>query len=76
MAHVDPFLWNLPFIGADVISKVIIVIVLAFWAKYSPKGSYCWPITSFPLFTLTNPLVVGVPLMKAMYGLMAIVLDS
>ncbi|EXC29925.1 Putative auxin efflux carrier component 8 [Morus notabilis] len=71
-AHVDPFLWNLPFIGADVISKVIIVIVLAFWAKCSPKGSYCWSITSFSLCTLTNSLVVGVPLMKAMYGPMAV----
>lgn len=71
-AHVDPFLWNLPFIGADVISKVIIFIGLAFWAKCSPKGSYCWSITSFSLCTLTNSLVVGVPIIKAMYGSMAV----
>ncbi|KAL5834387.1 hypothetical protein ACOSQ4_013884 [Xanthoceras sorbifolium] len=67
-AHVDPFQMNYPFIAADVISKVIIVVVLAFWAKCTSKGSYCWSITSFSLCTLTNSLVVGVPLIKAMYG--------
>lgn len=67
-AHVDPFKMNYLFIGADAISKVIIVAVLAFWAKFSSKGSYCWSITSFSLSTLTNSLVVGVPLIKAMYG--------
>ncbi|CAK9180623.1 unnamed protein product [Ilex paraguariensis] len=67
-AHVDPFKMNFLFIGADGISKVIIVAVLAFWAKFSSKGSYCWSITSFSLSTLTNSLVVGVPLIKAMYG--------
>ncbi|KAF3452447.1 hypothetical protein FNV43_RR02880 [Rhamnella rubrinervis] len=71
-AHVDPFEWNYLFIGADVISKVIIVVVLALWAKCSSKGSYCWSITSFSLSTLTNSLVVGVPLMKAMYGQMGV----
>lgn len=70
-AHVDPFNMNYPFMAADVISKVIIVLVLACWAKWSSKGSYCWSITSFSLSTLTNSLVVGVPLLKAMYGVMA-----
>ncbi|KAF9670418.1 hypothetical protein SADUNF_Sadunf13G0066200 [Salix dunnii] len=67
-AHVDPFKMNYLFIGADAVSKVIIVVVLAFWAKWSGKGSYCWSITSFSLCTLTNSLVVGVPILKAMYG--------
>ncbi|XP_056160042.1 auxin efflux carrier component 5-like isoform X2 [Syzygium oleosum] len=71
-AHVDPFKWNYMFIAADVVSKVIIVVVLAFWAKCSTKGSYCWSITSFSLCTLTNSLVVGVPLLKAMYGSMGV----
>ncbi|OWM86133.1 hypothetical protein CDL15_Pgr010957 [Punica granatum] len=71
-SHVDPFEWNFMFIGADVISKVIIVAVLAFWAKFSTKGSYGWSITSFSLCTLTNSLVVGVPLIKAMYGQMGV----
>ncbi|XP_022719862.1 auxin efflux carrier component 5-like [Durio zibethinus] len=67
-SHIDPFEMNYQFIGADTISKLVIVVVLAFWAKCSSKGSYCWSVTSFSLSTLTNGLVVGVPLMKAMYG--------
>ncbi|KAI3798304.1 hypothetical protein L1987_33575 [Smallanthus sonchifolius] len=59
---------NYRFIGADAISKVIIVVVLAFLARFSSKGSYSWSITSFSLSTLTNSLVVGVPLVRAMYG--------
>ncbi|GFS46028.1 auxin efflux carrier family protein [Actinidia rufa] len=34
-AHIDPFEMNYLFINADAISKVIIVLVLAFWAKCS-----------------------------------------
>ncbi|XP_041020000.1 auxin efflux carrier component 5 [Juglans microcarpa x Juglans regia] len=71
-AHADPFEWNFLFIGADAVSKLIIVVVLAFWAKCTSKGSYRWSITSFSLCTLTNSLVVGVPLMKAMYGQLAV----
>ncbi|GMP21805.1 hypothetical protein CsSME_00000084 [Camellia sinensis var. sinensis] len=71
-AHVDPFKMNNKFISADAISKVIIVVVFAFWAKGSSKGSRCWSITSFSLSTLTNSLVVGVPLLKAMYGQIAV----
>lgn len=67
-AHIDPFDMNYRFIAADAISKVIIVLVLVAWAKCSSKGSYCWSITNFSLSTLTNTLVVGVPLLKAMYG--------
>ncbi|KAG1363468.1 Auxin efflux carrier component 5 [Cocos nucifera] len=66
--HIDPFAMNYRVIAADAISKLIIVLVLAAWAKYSSKGSYCWSITSFSLCTLTNSLVVGAPLLNEMYG--------
>ncbi|KAE9592199.1 hypothetical protein Lal_00046427 [Lupinus albus] len=71
-AHIDPFKMNFMFIAADTISKFIIVVVLALWAKWCSKGSYCWSITSFSLCTLTNALVVGVPMLKAMYGSFAV----
>ncbi|XP_059433336.1 auxin efflux carrier component 5-like [Corylus avellana] len=71
-ARADPFKWNYLFIAADAVSKVIIVVVLGFWAKCSSKGSYSWSITSFSLCTLTNSLIVGLPLMKAMYGQLAV----
>ncbi|KAK7374364.1 hypothetical protein VNO80_07794 [Phaseolus coccineus] len=66
-AHIDPFKMNFSFIAADTISKFIILVVLALWAKCT-KGSFCWSITSFSLCTLTNALVVGVPMVKPMYG--------
>ncbi|KAK9692200.1 hypothetical protein RND81_09G248000 [Saponaria officinalis] len=67
-AHSDPFKWDYKFLAADAISKFIIVAVLAIWVKFTSKGSYNWFITSFSLTTLTNSLVVGVPLLGAMYG--------
>ncbi|KAL9248268.1 hypothetical protein vseg_021610 [Gypsophila vaccaria] len=67
-AHSDPFKWDYKFLAADAISKVIIVAILALWARFTSKGSYSWFITSFSLTTLTNSLVVGVPLLGAMYG--------
>ncbi|KAJ0972597.1 hypothetical protein J5N97_020556 [Dioscorea zingiberensis] len=66
--HADPFAFNYRFIAADVISKVVIVSTLFAWAKCSSKGSFAWSITTFSLSTLTNSLVVGVPLLNAMYG--------
>lgn len=71
-AHSNPFEWNYKFLAADAMSKVIIVAVLALWVTCSSKGSYCWSITSFSLSTLTNSLVVGVPLLGAMYGPMGV----
>ncbi|XP_004492828.1 auxin efflux carrier component 5 isoform X2 [Cicer arietinum] len=71
-ANIDPFKMNFLFIGADTLSKLIIVAVLALWAKCSRKGSYCWSITSFSLCTLTNSLVVGIPMVKPMYGPMGV----
>ncbi|WOL17952.1 auxin efflux carrier component 5-like [Canna indica] len=66
--HTDPFAMNYRVIAADAIARLIIILLLAAWPKCSRKGSYCWSITSFSLSTLTNSLVVGVPLANAMYG--------
>ncbi|CAK9174357.1 unnamed protein product [Ilex paraguariensis] len=67
-AHVNPFQMNYHFIAADTISKFLVLLVLALWANCSGHGAYSWSITSFSLSALNNTLVVGVPLMKAMYG--------
>ncbi|XP_072973561.1 auxin efflux carrier component 5-like [Typha angustifolia] len=66
--HTDPFAMNYRFLLADAVAKIVVVIILAIWVKYSSKGSYSWSITMFSLSTLTNTLVVGVPLVSAMYG--------
>ncbi|KAK3166339.1 hypothetical protein QOZ80_1AG0044550 [Eleusine coracana subsp. coracana] len=68
--HTDPFQVNYRAVAADVISKVVIVAVIAVWARFLSKGgcAVSWSITSFSLSTLTNSLVVGVPMARAMYG--------
>ncbi|CAK9184848.1 unnamed protein product [Ilex paraguariensis] len=69
-SHVNPLQMNYLFIAADVISKSLVLLVLTLWANCSGHGTYSWSITSFSLSALNNSLVVGVPLMKAMYGQM------
>ncbi|KAL4572688.1 hypothetical protein LXL04_019470 [Taraxacum kok-saghyz] len=66
--RVNPYKMNFRFLGADAISKALIIITISSWAKFTTKGNYPWSITSFSLSSLSNTLVVGVPLIKAMYG--------
>ncbi|PWZ31311.1 putative auxin efflux carrier component 5a [Zea mays] len=72
--HTDPFQVNYRAVAADVISKAVIVGVIGCWAGSrvssagKGKGAVGWSITGFSLSTLTNSLVVGVPMARAMYG--------
>ncbi|KVH92090.1 Auxin efflux carrier [Cynara cardunculus var. scolymus] len=66
--RINPYKMNFRFLAADGISKAIILLAIYIWAKFSTKGNYPWSITTFSLSTLNNTLVVGVPLMSAMYG--------
>ncbi|KAI3725761.1 hypothetical protein L1987_65553 [Smallanthus sonchifolius] len=67
-SRVNPYKMNHQFIAADAISKAIILITISLWANCSIRGSYQWSVTSFSLSSLNNTLIVGVPLMRAMYG--------
>ncbi|KAJ8504141.1 hypothetical protein OPV22_005027 [Ensete ventricosum] len=69
-SHMDPFTMNYRVIAADAVSKLLTAGVLAAWARWcsSAKSSYSWAITAFSLSQLTNSLVVGAPLLDAMYG--------
>ncbi|OAY46527.1 probable auxin efflux carrier component 1c [Manihot esculenta] len=64
----DPYAMNFRFIAADTLQKVIVLVVLAFWTKLSKRGCLEWTITLFSLSTLPNTLVMGIPLLKGMYG--------
>ncbi|KAF3432448.1 hypothetical protein FNV43_RR27188 [Rhamnella rubrinervis] len=68
ISNVNPFHWNYRFIAADAICKLLIIVLLSLWTKFSSKGSFGWLITGFSLCSLTNLVVIGVPLLKAMYG--------
>nr|GMD31767.1 auxin efflux carrier component 5-like [Ipomoea batatas] len=68
MAHINPYRLNYPFLSADVIAKFLVIAALGAWANFTDKGSLSSSVTAFSLSTLTNTLIVGVPLLRAMYG--------
>ncbi|KAI3825111.1 hypothetical protein L1987_06587 [Smallanthus sonchifolius] len=64
----DPYRMNFRFIAADTLQKIIMLVVLGLWTKFSKTGTFEWMITIFSLSTLPNSLVIGIPLLSAMYG--------
>uniref|UniRef100_M4CEY1 Auxin efflux carrier component n=1 Tax=Brassica campestris TaxID=3711 RepID=M4CEY1_BRACM len=54
----DPYAMDYQFLAADSLQKVAL----------SRRGSLDWTITLFSLSTLPNTLVMGIPLLRAMYG--------
>jgi auxin efflux carrier family len=64
----NPYEMNFRFIAADVVSKVCVLVALSLWVRYSKRGSLEWLITLFVLTTIPNTLVMGTPLLAAMYG--------
>ncbi|XVE63969.1 hypothetical protein DITRI_Ditri07aG0063300 [Diplodiscus trichospermus] len=68
IASNDPYAMNFRFIAADTLQKIIVLAVLAVWSKLSKRGCLEWTITLFSLSTLPNTLVMGIPLLKGMYG--------
>ena len=54
------------FIFADTLSKMFVPVLLSIWAVCT--GKFDWMITLFSVSTLPNTLVMGIPLLKAMYG--------
>jgi auxin efflux carrier family len=64
----NPYAMNFRFIAADTLQKIIMLFALAIWTNFSANGSLEWMITIFSLSTLPNTLVMGIPLLIAMYG--------
>ncbi|XP_009391391.2 probable auxin efflux carrier component 1c [Musa acuminata AAA Group] len=64
----NPYEMNMRFIAADTLQKLMVLAVLAAWCRLSRRGSLEWTITIFSLSTLPNTLVMGIPLLKGMYG--------
>ncbi|KAG8057309.1 hypothetical protein GUJ93_ZPchr0002g22988 [Zizania palustris] len=77
-ARIDPFALSYRVLAADALSKLAVAIALAASTRCcrssscgggkSSRGAFSWCITGFSLATLNNTLVVGVPLLDAMYG--------
>jgi auxin efflux carrier family len=63
----DPYSMNFRFIAADTLQKIIMLFALGIWTNFTKNGSLEWMITIFSLSTLPNTLVMGIPLLIAMY---------
>ncbi|KAJ9549084.1 hypothetical protein OSB04_021627 [Centaurea solstitialis] len=64
----DPYSMNFRFLAADTLQKIIILVGLAVLMKFTKFVTLEWVITMFSLTTLPNTLVMGVPLLTAMFG--------
>ncbi|XP_058724567.1 auxin efflux carrier component 6-like [Vicia villosa] len=64
----NPYQMDTKFILADTVSKVLVLFFLSVWAICFVNGSLDWVITLFSVATLPNTLVMGIPLLQAMYG--------
>ncbi|WVZ54597.1 hypothetical protein U9M48_005370 [Paspalum notatum var. saurae] len=71
----DPFAMNLRFIAADTLQKLAVLSLLALFSRFASASSRLglglgldWSITLFSLSTLPNTLVMGIPLLRGMYG--------
>lgn len=63
----DPYAMNFRFLAADSLQKLVILFIL-FLVNYTRFGNLDWSISFFSLSTLPNTLVMGIPLLRAMYG--------
>lgn len=59
---------------ADFIQKLLAFVLLTAFIKIRGKGGLKWIITGLSLSTLPNTLILGIPLLKAMYDDEAVVL--
>ncbi|KAE9597288.1 hypothetical protein Lal_00007991 [Lupinus albus] len=64
----NPYAMNFRFIAADTLQKIIMLFALAIWTNFTANGSIEWMITIFSLSTLPSTLIMGIPLLIAMYG--------
>ncbi|THU61270.1 hypothetical protein C4D60_Mb07t21530 [Musa balbisiana] len=64
----NPYTMNLRFIAADTLQKLMVLAALTAWGCLSRRGRLDWTITTFSLSTLPNTLVMGIPLLRGMYG--------
>ncbi|XP_020685783.1 auxin efflux carrier component 1 isoform X2 [Dendrobium catenatum] len=68
ISRINPFHMHFLFLAADSLSKLFVLLLLLFWSHLFKNGSLDWSITLFSIATLPNTLVMGIPLLKSMYG--------
>ncbi|KAL2621586.1 hypothetical protein R1flu_001791 [Riccia fluitans] len=64
----NPYALNLQLIGADTLSKVIVLLVLSLGCYWRPTAQgVAWVYAYFNLATFSNTVLVGIPLVTALY---------
>ncbi|KAJ0841079.1 putative membrane transport protein [Helianthus annuus] len=64
----NPYKLNMRLICADVLQKIIALIGVVVITRVRSNVNLKWIITGVSLSTLPNTLIVGIPLLKAVYG--------
>lgn len=64
----NPYKMNMKLILADFCQKLLAFLFLTMITKISSRGDLDWTITGVTLSTLPNTLILGLPLLTAMYG--------
>ncbi|XP_022152206.1 auxin efflux carrier component 8 isoform X1 [Momordica charantia] len=59
---------NLLLISADFLQKILAIALLGAITKITSRGGLNWIITGLSLSTMPNTLILGLPVLKAMYG--------
>ncbi|XP_062106694.1 auxin efflux carrier component 8 isoform X2 [Humulus lupulus] len=64
----NPYKMNLKLILSDFLQKLLAFIVLAVVTRFRSKGGLNFIITGLSVSILPNTLILGIPLLQAMYG--------
>ncbi|KAK9194766.1 hypothetical protein WN944_005473 [Citrus x changshan-huyou] len=64
----NPYKMNLKLIYADFLQKLLAFLVLVALTKISSRSGLRWIITGLSLSSLPNSLILGIPLLRAMYS--------
>ncbi|KAF7115427.1 hypothetical protein RHSIM_RhsimUnG0055500 [Rhododendron simsii] len=70
----NPYKMNMRLVCADFLQKLFAFSALVVIMKIRSRGNLGWIITGLSLSTLPNTLILGIPILRAMYGDEAVVL--
>ncbi|KAK3413351.1 hypothetical protein EUGRSUZ_I01919 [Eucalyptus grandis] len=68
ISSTNPYKMNLRLVLADFAQKILAILIVGGVAKFRSGGGLRWIITGVSLSTLPNTLILGIPLLRAMYG--------
>ncbi|KAL7232405.1 hypothetical protein ACSBR2_010430 [Camellia fascicularis] len=64
----NPYKMNVKLVCADFAQKLFAFFALAVITKIRSRGNLSWIITGLSLSSLPNTLILGIPILRAMYG--------